>query len=234
MKASRPAATAPQVRLTERRSSTISRCTVSWPTPAFCGTTDVVDDDATSATAVEAAVCAVSISRVAAESSMPMTRVRAAKLAGRGCRSKVNFGPFGAAELDLVLGQQLGLLRDALAVEESAVAAVEIDELELRVVAFAFDADHGVLAADHPVDGGVEGDFRGRIAADGDLLEIADRKLFYLIGLRPRQMSNDDALDDSTHSPAPEKNRDFVSARQKTKKCAFVASIYRIPAARAG
>jgi hypothetical protein len=91
---------------------------------------------------------AASITRVAWDPAVLMTRVRATRLLGRGSISKANFGP--PAPSSSVARQELGFARNSFAIQEGAVAAAQITELEPGRIT-RLDPDDGVFSADRVV-----------------------------------------------------------------------------------
>src|SRR5271165_349486 len=81
---------------------------------------------------------------------------------------------------------------NSLTVQERAVAALQIDELDIvGIVALARDLH--VLAADEIIPVRIDTDVGGQVAADDQLLRRANRKLIELICASPGQMSDDDS-----------------------------------------
>ncbi len=96
------------------------------------------------------------------------------------------------AEFNKVVGEKLDLSADALAVQERAVAAIEIGDAEIQFVV-VLDADHRVPAADFVVALKVELDIRTWIAAEGNFLQSAEIELVDLIDLRSAEVTNDNS-----------------------------------------
>ena len=95
------------------------------------------------------------------------------------------------AELDRVVGQQLGLAADALAVHERAVAALEVLDPE-RGRSVALHAQHRMAAADDVVLRRVIRYRRSGLAPERDLLGVVQRERIDSVDLGAGDMSDDD------------------------------------------
>src|SRR5580704_15736690 len=155
------------------------------PDPVVAGTRSWVSGTALRS-AVAASALAAATTRVAAASIAAMVRVRA------------------GAELDDIVGQELDLAADALAVEHGAVAGIEVGDAEVKLVV-VFDADHRVAAADGIVALHVKGDGGFRIAAEGDFLQAGEIELVDLVDFGSAEMADHNSCSGFCHGISPKK-----------------------------
>ena len=123
------------------------------------------------------------------------------------------------AKFDRVFGKKLDLAGHPLAIEKGAVAAARVGNFEGELIAFAFDADHGMFAADDAVANRIEGDLRRGIPADREFARIADGQLLDLIGFGARQMSDNNALNWSRHFSPLRKSALVLRSCRKCANC---------------